>query len=109
MPEIQRRSAAVQRRGVALAETKRLDRSKLLSPVAPPGATMSIGFTEEFDLAALQERLRKMSDEQLLSFGRAARDMCSPDASLGQPPRECFVIQLREAKAEWRRRKSNLQ
>jgi hypothetical protein len=65
---------------------------------------MSIGFTEEFDLAALQERLRKMSDEQLLSFGRAARDMCSPDANLGKPPREYFVIQLNEARAEWRRR-----
>jgi hypothetical protein len=65
---------------------------------------MSIGFNEEFDIQSLQERLRKMSDEKLLRFGRDAKYMCSPDASLGQPPREVFVIQLEEAKLEWRRR-----
>jgi hypothetical protein len=59
---------------------------------------------EEFDVAALQERLRKMSDNELLSFGKAAQYMCSPSANLGQPPRECFVIQLNQARAEWRRR-----
>jgi hypothetical protein len=29
--------------------------------------------------------------------------MCSPYANLGKPPLEAFVIQLREARAEWRR------
>jgi hypothetical protein len=53
----------------------------------------------------LRERLRKMSDEDLRWFGRAAEFMCSPGANGCMPPRECFVIQLEEAKAEWRRRK----
>jgi hypothetical protein len=59
---------------------------------------------EELDIDALRVRLQKMSDEQLVKFGKAARFMCSPKANLGQPPREAFVIQLREARAEWRRR-----
>jgi hypothetical protein len=54
--------------------------------------------------ALLQKRLREMSDEKLLQFGRDAKYMCSPDANLGRPPREVFVIQLKEAKLEWQRR-----
>jgi hypothetical protein len=65
---------------------------------------MSIGFNEEFDIPSLQKRLREMSDEKLLQFGRDAKYMCSPYANLGQPPREVFVIQLKEAKLEWQRR-----
>ena len=56
------------------------------------------------DVEELRERLRKMTDEQLRRFGRAAQYMCSPAANGGKPPREPFVIQLEEAKAEWRRR-----
>jgi hypothetical protein len=54
----------------------------------------------------VRTRLRKISDEQLLRFGRAAAYMCSPRANFGEPPREAFVIQLREARAEWRRRQT---
>ena len=56
------------------------------------------------DVEELRERFRRMSDEQLLRFGRAAQFMCSPGANGGKPPRKSFVIQLEEAKAEWRRR-----
>ena len=59
---------------------------------------------EGFDIEKLRERLRKMTDAQLLEFGRAARQLCSPEANFGKPPREVFVIQLEEARAEWRRR-----
>jgi hypothetical protein len=45
-----------------------------------------------------------MSDNELLSLGKDAQYICSPYANLGQPPRTCFVIQLNEARAEWRRR-----
>jgi hypothetical protein len=45
-----------------------------------------------------------MTDAQLLCFGKDNRYMCSPYANLGKPPLEAFVIQLREARAEWRRR-----
>jgi hypothetical protein len=50
------------------------------------------------DLEQLRERLRKMSDSELRRFGRAALDVC-------EPHREVFVIQLEEARAEWKRRK----
>jgi hypothetical protein len=56
------------------------------------------------DLEALRLRLSKMSDAHLRKFGQDARYMCSPAASWGEPPREVFVIQLREAREEWKRR-----
>jgi hypothetical protein len=54
------------------------------------------------DVGELREHLRKMSDADLRWFGRAAEFMCSPGANGCMPPRECFVIQLEEAKVEWR-------
>jgi hypothetical protein len=36
--------------------------------------------------------------------GRAARYMCAPSTNFGKPPREIYVIALRLAKEEWRRR-----
>ena len=38
---------------------------------------------KELDLGALRARLRRMSDRDLLRFGRAARYMCSPVANHG--------------------------
>jgi hypothetical protein len=58
------------------------------------------------DLERLRARLRKMTDTELRRFGRAARFMCSPRANLGKQPREAFVVQLQEARGEWRRRKA---
>jgi hypothetical protein len=52
----------------------------------------------------VRERLRRMTDEQLREYGRACVHMCSPQANLGKPPREAFVVQLEEAKVEYRRR-----
>jgi len=56
------------------------------------------------DLRALRARLQRMSDRELLRFGKSARYMCSPEANLGKEPCRVFVIQLREAVEEWRRR-----
>lgn len=56
------------------------------------------------DLAALRERLRKMSDKELREFGKASAHMCSPQANFGKPPGQDFVTQLEEARAEWKRR-----
>ena len=67
----------------------------------------SVGFSSnetEIDLEGLRTRLRKMNDAELLRFGQAAKSMCSPDAYFGQPPRQAFVIQLEEARAELERR-----
>lgn len=63
----------------------------------------SVGF-QPFQLEEVRARLRKMSDEELIRFGRAAAGMCSPQANFGHAPRSVFVEQLREACEEWRRR-----
>jgi hypothetical protein len=65
-----------------------------------------IAIQDGINLEQLRARLRKMTDIELRRFGRAARFMCSPGANLGKPPRECFVTQFEEARAEWRRRKA---
>ena len=64
----------------------------------------SIQLTTSLDIKALRTRLRKMSDEELRKFGKAARDMVSPTANMGKPPLPGFALQLEEARAEWRRR-----
>jgi len=53
----------------------------------------------KIDLDELWTRLRKMNDDELLRFGKAARFMCRDKS-----PRQVFVIQLQEAESEWRRR-----
>lgn len=58
----------------------------------------------DFDRDALRTRLRKMSDEELREFGKAARYMVSPGANMGKPPLPIFVLQLEEARTEWRKR-----
>jgi hypothetical protein len=60
--------------------------------------------TDEVDLDAYRARLRKMTNEELIRHGKAGRYLCSPMANFGKPPRKVFMIQLEEAKAEWRRR-----
>ena len=61
--------------------------------------------TTAFSVDELRERLRKMSDAELRTFGQAAQQMISPKANPGQPLPEVFVIQLDEARKEWKRRK----
>jgi hypothetical protein len=67
-----------------------------------------IAIQTDINLEELRARLRKMTDSELSRFGKAAKFMCSPGANLGKPPREAFVVQLEEARAEWRRRKAAL-
>jgi hypothetical protein len=52
----------------------------------------------------LRAWLRKMSDAELVRFGRAAASLCTPMKNSTRPIREVFREQLREARAEWRRR-----
>ena len=58
------------------------------------------------DIEQIRTRVRKMDDYALLRYGTSAKYMCSREANQGRPPREAFVLQLREARAEWKRRKS---
>ena len=71
----------------------------------------SVGFSSgehEIDLEGLRARLHEMTDTELLRFGLAAKSMCSPDSYFGQSPRQAFVIQLEEARKEWKRRNPDL-
>ena len=57
---------------------------------------MSIGFdSDEIVLEKLRQRLRRMTDEELIRFGKDVR-------RLAENP---FQKQLEEARAEWKRRK----
>ena len=61
---------------------------------------MSISIESSDEIEILRKRLRKMSDEELVRFGKAARSLCRH--------RDCpdtFKRQLEEALAEWRRRR----
>jgi hypothetical protein len=67
------------------------------------------GFTQEHvDIEALRARLKRMDDRAFLSFGEAAAFLCRPEQCVHGKPREIFVIQLREAREEWRRRRAGL-
>jgi hypothetical protein len=50
----------------------------------------------------LRERLREMSDLELRRFGQTARKLSDPKMNFGST--EPHVIELDEARAEWRRR-----
>jgi hypothetical protein len=64
---------------------------------------MAVGF-DKFDVDKERETLRKLSDEELIREGKAARYMCAPSTNFGKPPRDVYVIALRLCKEEWRRR-----
>jgi hypothetical protein len=61
--------------------------------------------TTAFNVDELLERLRKMSDAELRTFGQVAQHMVSSKVNPGQRP-EVFAIQLDEARIGWKRRKS---
>jgi hypothetical protein len=63
------------------------------------------GSEGQIDLEQLWARLRKMDNVVLLRFGRSAAYMSSPAAYWNEPPRQVFVLQLEEARVEWRRRR----
>ncbi len=52
----------------------------------------------------LRARLQEMTNKELRQFGRAALKMCSPEATRGKLPRQELVIQLEEARVEWKLR-----
>ena len=57
------------------------------------------GFTrEDVDIPAIRARLARMTDDELLAYGRATAFMA------GRSNRETWRVQLEEARAEWQRR-----
>jgi hypothetical protein len=65
-----------------------------------------VGF-QPLQLEEVRARRRKMSDADLLRFGRAAASLCRPEGQFGHAPRHVFVDQLQEARAEWQRRRGS--
>ena len=57
-----------------------------------------------FNLEELRSGLRAMTDTELIRFGKAGRYLTDPKQNRCEPPREVFVIQLQEAREEWKRR-----
>jgi hypothetical protein len=68
---------------------------------------MSVGF-KEFNEDEERARLAKLSDEELIREGKAARSLSDPKQNWGRPPREIWAIGLRLCKEEWRRRHPKL-
>jgi hypothetical protein len=63
---------------------------------------MSIAFeSSEVQLQKLRDRLRLMSDEELVKFGKMVRGLSKPRRSATPDP---WTAQLQEARAERRRR-----
>ena len=60
-----------------------------------------IGFKPE-SRDELRERLREMYDLELRRFGQTARKLSDPKMNFGAT--DPYVVQLDEARAEWRRR-----
>ena len=56
------------------------------------------------NLDELRARLFAMDDRMLKHWGKSAARICSPEVNRGAAPRPEFVLQLEEARAEWRRR-----
>ena len=61
----------------------------------------SIAFeSQEVTLQKLRERLRLMTDEELIKFGKQVRSLGAPRVGVSPDP---WKAQLEEARAEWRR------
>jgi hypothetical protein len=61
-----------------------------------------IGFeSDEAILHKLRERLRRMTDEELIEFGKTVSKLSEGPTGTSNP----FKRQLEEARAEWKRRK----
>lgn len=68
------------------------------------GPTTALGISIDFD--ALRGRLRAMTDDELLAFGKQMRSLVYPLTydGKGRPQVSAFSVQLDAARGEWRRR-----
>jgi hypothetical protein len=67
---------------------------------------MSTVTTDDLKIARLRNRLRQLSDNELLRFGLIAKYACQADELQGE--RESSLRELQEAREEWNRRKPRL-
>jgi hypothetical protein len=62
-----------------------------------------IGFeSDEIQIKRLRERLRLITDEELIQLGKEVQGLCDNVRVSGTP--DPWPTQLREAREEWRRR-----
>jgi hypothetical protein len=86
-------------------EPVRFEGQKFVESPLPEDTGMShlkgIAFeSPEVQLQKLRERLGKMSDAELIKFGKMVRGLSAPRVSVMPDP---WKAQLEEARAEWRR------
>jgi hypothetical protein len=62
----------------------------------------------ELDIEGLRQRLRKMSNPELLLFGVTTKCQCSSETGSDHTPQEAILLQLNEARKEWKRRNPSL-
>jgi hypothetical protein len=62
----------------------------------------------ESEIERLRQRLRAMSDPELLLFGVTTKYQCSWETEPDHPPPENVIVQLSEARREWKRRNPRL-
>jgi hypothetical protein len=60
------------------------------------------------DKERLRQRLRKMSNPELLLFGVTTKYQCSRETEPGPAPPEDVLVQLAEARKEWTKRNPSL-
>jgi hypothetical protein len=58
-----------------------------------------------YNVEEIREYIWKLSDKDLLRYGRVGRYMTTPEATQGKPPRKVFLVQLEECQAEWKGRR----
>jgi hypothetical protein len=63
---------------------------------------------DESDIEGLRQRLRRMSNPELLLFGVTTKCLCALETSPDQSPPGGVLLQLREAREEWKRRNPSL-
>src|SRR5258705_9027902 len=59
---------------------------------------------ESLDRASLRKQITKLTDPELIRYGKAASQMC--ESGLGEAPKEGLVAQLEECREEWKRRRA---
>jgi hypothetical protein len=64
--------------------------------------------TDPENAGEIRERVRRMSDEELLRYGAICKSMCSTESNLDKPSLDAWIVQLQEARAEWRKRHPEL-
>ena len=81
-----------------------MERDTIAKPSWAQGPSNALAVS--VDVVALRDRLRQMSDDELVKFGKEMRKLVYPLTydHHGKPSVSAFSIQLREARDEWRRR-----